>query len=305
MSNIKVVKIDKIIEKNKTKKNRSNPELEYLKNIIRNKEKPNKKLSDILTKNKEIEQLLSKKTPKKSLKKTFTKINSQFDNNKLKLPDIEPQNNKISLPQSSKLELKINKPKPAKKNNKLESKTDKIKPAPNKIKSKPNKSNQKNINLINNKLKELKSKKKKKTLPKNILNLKPTTKKDLDKFFKKFDNKKSKKKKIISANKKAPILKRKSKQSKSLKKKSNITNKLNNKKNIITNNPYTKIVKKIIKKNSSKINNKEINELSREKLISKLFNLDLINKDTTAPTSILQDIYKIYKITHKSITIKK
>lgn len=61
MSNIKLVKIDKIIEKNKTKKNKSNPELEYLKNIIRNKEKPNKKLSDILTKNEEIEQLLLKK----------------------------------------------------------------------------------------------------------------------------------------------------------------------------------------------------------------------------------------------------
>ena len=59
MSNINVVKIDKIIEKNKTKKNRSNPDLEYLKNIIRNKEKPNKKLSDILTKNEHPETFMS------------------------------------------------------------------------------------------------------------------------------------------------------------------------------------------------------------------------------------------------------
>ena len=61
MSNIKVVKINNILEKKKTKKNNSN--LEYLKNIIRKKEPPklNKSLSKVLTKNEEIEKLLAKK----------------------------------------------------------------------------------------------------------------------------------------------------------------------------------------------------------------------------------------------------
>ena len=76
-------------------------------------------------------------------------------------------------------------------------------------------------------------------------------------------------------------------------------------KNIITNNPYSKIVKKIIKNNNLKINSREIDKISRENLIDELFKLDLINKDTTAPTSVLQDIYKIYKITDISINIKK
>ena len=327
MSNIKVVKIDKVIEKSKkkTKKNRINPELEYLKNIIRNKKEPSKTLSNILTKNEEIEKLLAKKKFSK-IKKTQNNLLNEINTNKekvvvpqkitapqkVKTPEkvVVPQ--KVKTPEKVVVPQKVKKPEkvvvpqkvktPEKKINKSNPKEKNIFKMNKNIKTKSliskSKSNQKNINLINSKLKELKSKKKKKALPKNVLNLKPATKKDLDKFFKKIE-KKSKKKKIISANKKAPSLKRgkKSKSKNNLQKKSE--------KNIITNNPYNKIVEKIIKNNSSKINSKEIDELSREKLISKLFNLDLINKDTSAPTNILQDIYKIYKITHKSINIKK
>ena len=64
MSNIKVVKIDKILESSKKLKKNKDTQMEYLKNIIRNKKPENdnpKRLSNILSKNEEIEKLLSKK----------------------------------------------------------------------------------------------------------------------------------------------------------------------------------------------------------------------------------------------------
>jgi hypothetical protein len=267
MSNIKVVKINKISEK-KTKKNRENPDLEYLKNIIRNKETSNKNLSKILSKNEEIEALLSKRNPnlkKKSLKKTIIKLESTIPKQQSTLPKQQSTlpKKQLNLPKQSKDKEKSIAPFT------FVSK-DKVKENGNSV-SKP---------------------KKKKSLPKSIINLRPVTRKDLNNFFRKCNNKK---KKIISANIRAPKLKKKN---------SKKNSKKNMKKNVITNNPYSKIIKQVIKKNNKKID-KKIDKLKRNELITKLIHLDLINKNTKAPLNILQDIYKIYQITNNSINIKK
>ena len=116
MSNIKVVKINKISEK-KTKKNRENPDLEYLKNIIRNKETSNKNLSKILSKNEEIEALLSKRNPnlkKKSLKKTIIKLESTIPKQQSTIPTKQSKDKEnsispfISKPKKKKLNHYLN-----------------------------------------------------------------------------------------------------------------------------------------------------------------------------------------------------
>jgi hypothetical protein len=244
MSNIKVVKINNLLEKKKTKKNNSN--LEYLKNIIRKKEPPklNKSLSKVLTKNEEIEKLLAKK--KYSLKNTTIQKKTEITK--------QPTISKPVIQRTITKQPTISKP------------------------------------VIQRTI----TKQPKNKLPRLIEKLKPATRKDLNKFFKK----KSKQKKIIASNIIAPKIKRRN-------------TKKNNKldKNIISSNHtienhYTKVIQKVIKKNSSKLS-KDIDKITRKQLIERLTKLDLINKDTKAPLNILQDIYKIYKITENCIDIKK
>jgi hypothetical protein len=256
MSNIKVVTIGNVPQK-KTKKRQNNHDLDYLKNIIRKQnpsepKKPQQDLNKILSKNEEIEKLLSKRN--------FTKKRN-----------IE-----------EKPTMEIEKPKKQEGNN--------IAPF---------------TFAVNNKVVNQKVKNNKPKLPKSITNLKPATKKDLNKFFKKI----SKKKKTISSDIVAPKLKNSTKKSnkKSLQKKP-LKKKTLQKKNIISSdhslvNPFTKVIQKAIKKNSNKLD-KDIDKLSRTQLINKLVKLELISKNTNAPLNILKDIYKIYKITD-NINVKK
>ena len=122
--------------------------------------------------------------------------------------------------------------------------------------------------------------KKNKKLPKSIIKLKPATKKDLDKFFKKIDRKK----KIIASNIKAPKLK---------KSKKNISKLISSNHSEV--NPFSAVIQKVIKKNKKNIK-KVINKLSRKELVDKLSKLNLIDKNTKAPDNILKDIMKLNEI---------
>ena len=268
MSNIKVVKIDKLIDSSrKTKKKRGNSQMEYLKNIIRNKAPDNntKRLSNILSKNDEIEKLLSKK---KSAKRMMIKEIIKKEGN----PTIKAVSNPTIKAVSNPIKAVSTENKTVNKSKGFEFPI---------VQTKKNKNEE-------NKKSE-KGKKRRKRLPKSIKNLKPETKNSLNKYFKKI----SRKKKLIASDIVAPKIKRKTKTNKTI-----ITSKH------IEENPFTKVIQKVIKKNSNKIS-KDIEKMTRQKLIETLFKLDLIGKETKAPTNILQDIYKIYKINQSSLEIKK
>ena len=152
MSNIKVVTIGNVSQK-KTKKQQSNHNLDYLKNIIRKQnpsepKKPNQDLNKILSKNEEIEKLLSKRN--------FTKKRNIEEKPKIEL--IKP--------------FEVNKPKKHEGTN--------ISPFTFIVNKRVE-----NKKVVNRKVKNNKSK-----LPKSITNLKPVTKKDLNTFFKKLSKKK-------------------------------------------------------------------------------------------------------------------
>ena len=247
MSNIKVVKINNMPEpsKKKTKKKSSN-DLDYLKNIIR--ENPNNQLeikdNSKIKKNKEIEHLLSKR---KSMKKPLQIIKVDKPKIQLDKPKIQLDKPKIQL---DKPKIQLDKPK-----------IQLDKPKKTKIK----------LQYLN---------KKNKKLPKSIIKLKPATKKDLDKFFKKIDRKK----KIIASNIKAPKLK---------KSKKNISKLISSNHSEV--NPFSAVIQKVIKKNKKNIK-KVINKLSRKELVDKLSKLNLIDKNTKAPDNILKDIMKLNEI---------
>ena len=274
MSNIKVVTIGNVPQK-KTKKRQNNQDLDYLKNIIRKQnpsepKKPKQDLNKILSKNEEIEKLLSKRnfTKKRNIEEKPTM--------EMEKPTMILEKPKMVMEKPKKQEGTNIAPFTFTVNKKVENK------------------------VVNQKVKNNKPK-----LPKSITNLKPATKKDLNKFFKKL----SKKKKTISSDIVAPKLKKSTKKSnkKSLQKKP-LKKKTLQKKNIISSdhslvNPFTKVIQKAIKKNSNKLD-KDIDKLSRTQLINKLVKLELISKNTNAPLNILKDIYKIYKITD-NISIKK
>jgi len=295
MSNIKVVTIGNVPQK-KTKKRQNNQDLDYLKNIIRKQnpsepKKPKQDLNKILSKNEEIEKLLSKRnfTKKRNIEEKPTM--------EMEKPTMEMEKPTMIL---EKPKMVMEKPKM-------------VMEKPKMVMEKPKKQEGTNIapftftvnKKVENKVVNQKVKNNKPKLPKSITNLKPATKKDLNKFFKKL----SKKKKTISSDIVAPKLKKSTKKSnkKSLQKKP-LKKKTLQKKNIISSdhslvNPFTKVIQKAIKKNSNKLD-KDIDKLSRTQLINKLVKLELISKNTNAPLNILKDIYKIYKITD-NISIKK
>ena len=287
MSNIKVVKIDKILDSSKKTKKKQDTQMEYLKNIIRNKTPDNnnpKRLSNILSKNDEIEKLLSRK---KSAKRMLVKEIIKKDNTNPK--KVSNATKEVSKAISNANKEVSNATKEVSKATKEVSKANKEVTNKSKkfdfpiIQSKKNKKEGKIVN------KNEKGKKRKKRLPKSIKNLKPETKNSLTKYFKKI----SRKKKLIAADIVAPKIKRKTKTNKKL-----ITSAHTEE------NPFTKVIQKVIKKNSKKIS-KNIEKMPRNKLIDTLVKLDLISKDTKAPTNILQDIYKIYQINQTVIDIKK
>jgi len=282
MSNIKVVTIGNVSQK-KTKKRQNNQDLDYLKNIIRKQnptepKKTQQDLNKILSKNEEIEKLLSKRnlTKKRNIEEKPTMV--------MEKPTMVMEKPTMVMEKPTMVMEK-----------------------PTMVMEKPKKQEGTNISpftfTVNKKVEKVKSNKPK--LPKSIINLKPATKKDLNNFFKKL----SKKKKTISSGIVAPKLKKSTKKSnkKSLQKKP-LKKKTLQKKNIISSdhslvNPFTKVIQKAIKKNSNKLD-KDIDKLSKTQLINKLVKLELISKNTNAPLNVLKDIYKIYKITD-NISIKK
>ena len=270
MSNIKVVTIGNVPQK-KTKKRQNNHDLDYLKNIIRKQnpsepKKPQQDLNKILSKNEEIEKLLSKRN--------FTKKRNIEEK-----PTIEIEKPKTIL---KKPTMKIEKPKKQEGNN--------IAPF---------------TFAVNNKVLNQKVKNNKPKLPKSITNLKPLTKKDLNNFFKKLSKKKKTISSGIVAPKLKKSTKKsnkKSLQKKPLKKKTlQKKNIISSDHSLV--NPFTKVIQKAIKKNNNKLD-KDIDKLSRNQLINKLVKLELISKNTNAPLNVLKDIYKIYKITD-NINVKK
>ena len=261
MSNIKVVTIGNVSQK-KTKKRQNNQDLDYLKNIIRKQnptepKKTQQDLNKILSKNEEIEKLLSKRnlTKKRNIEEKPTMV--------MEKPTMVMEKPTMVMEKPKKQEGTNISPFTFTVNKKVE-----------KVKSNKPKLPKSIINLkpatkkdLNNFFKKLS--KKKKTISSGIVapKLKKSTKKS---------NKKSLQKKP---------LKKKTLQKKNI---------ISSDHSLV--NPFTKVIQKAIKKNSNKLD-KDIDKLSQNQLINKLVKLELISKNTNAPLNVLKDIYKIYKIT--------
>ena len=213
MSNIKVVTIGNVPQK-KTKKKDRNHNLDYLKNIIRKQnpsepKKPQQDLNKILSKNEEIEKLLSKRN--------FTKKRNIEEKPAMEINKPTMEINKPTM-EINKPTMEINKPTMEMEKPKIILEKPKIILAkPTMEMEKPKKQEGTNIapftftvnKKVENKVVNRKVKNNKPKLPKSITNLKPATKKDLNKFFKKL----SKKKKTISSDIVAPKLKKSTKKS--------------------------------------------------------------------------------------------